>query len=65
MKKKQLQWAINPVTGQMMVREVEQDDKDRTKKRLKKRWKKLINDFRDELLRRWELDAKCGRWRKN
>lgn len=59
MKKKQLQWAINPVTGQMMVREVEQDDKDRTKKRLKKRWKKLVNDFRDELLRMWKLDAKC------
>ena len=65
MKKKQLQWAINPVTGQMMVREVEQDDKDRTKKRLKKRWKKLVNDFRDELLRMWKLDAKCRRWRKN
>jgi len=32
-KKKQLQWAINPVTGQMMFREVEQDVKDRTKKR--------------------------------
>ena len=36
--------------------------KDRTKKRLNKRWKKLINDFRDELLRMWELDAKRGRW---
>lgn len=34
MKKKQLQWAINPVTGQMMFREVEQDDKDRNKKRV-------------------------------
>ena len=62
MKKKQLQWAINPVTGQIMAREIEQDDKDRTKKRLKKRWKKLCNDFRDELLRMWGLDAKRGRW---
>ena len=35
MKKKQLQWAINPVTGQMMFREIEQDDKDRTKKRVR------------------------------
>ena len=62
MKKKQLQWAINSATGQMMFREIERDDKDRIKKRLKKRWKKLCNDFRDELLRMWKLDAKCGRW---
>lgn len=39
MKKKQLQWAINPVTGQMMVREVEQDVKDRTKKRINNKYK--------------------------
>ena len=39
MEKKQLQWAINPVTGQMMVREIEQDNKDRTKKRVIKKHK--------------------------
>ena len=31
MKKKQLQWAINPVTGQMMVREVEPKKRGRMK----------------------------------
>ena len=34
MKKKQLQWSINPVTGQMMFREIEHEDKDRNKKRV-------------------------------
>ena len=37
MKKKQLQWAINPFTGQMMFREIEQDDKERKKKRVIKK----------------------------
>jgi len=31
MKKKQLQWAINPVTGQMMVREIEPKKRGRMK----------------------------------
>ena len=31
MKKKQLHWAINPVTGQMMVREVEPKKRGRMK----------------------------------
>lgn len=39
MKKKQLQWALNPVTRQMMFREIEQDVKDRIKKRVIKKHK--------------------------
>lgn len=31
MKKKQLQWAINPATGQMMVREIEPKKRGRMK----------------------------------
>ena len=52
MKKKQLQWAINPVTGQMMVREVEPKKRGRMKLVLNK------DGLEMRLPRERELDEK-------
>ena len=63
MKKKQLQWAINPVTGQMMVREVEPKKRGRMKLVLNK------DGLEMRLPRERELDEKyfdkgCERFAK-
>jgi hypothetical protein len=51
-KKKQLQWAINPATGQMMVREIEPKKRGRMKLVMNKDGLEMI------LPRQRELDEK-------
>lgn len=59
MKKKQLQWAINPVTGQMMVREVEPKKRGRIKLVLNK------DGLETSLPRQRELDEKIQKAKKD
>lgn len=59
MKKKQLQWAINPVTGQMMVREVEPKKRGRMKLVLNK------DGLEMSLPRQRELDEKIQKAKKD
>ena len=59
MKKKQLQWAINPVTGQMMVREVEPKKRGRMKLVLNK------DGLEMRLPRQRELDEKIQKAKKD
>ena len=58
-KKKQLQWAINPVTGQMMVREIEPKKRGRIKLVMKKDGLEMI------LPRQRELDEKIQKAKKD
>ena len=59
MNKKQLQWAINPVTGQMMVREVEPKKRGRMKLVLNK------DGLEMRLPRERELDEKIQKAKKD
>ena len=59
MKKKQLQWAINPVTGQMMFREIEPKKRGRMKLVLNKDGLEMI------LPRQRELDDKIQKAKKD
>lgn len=59
MKKKQLQWAINPFTGQMMVREVEPKKRGRMKLVLNK------DGLEMSLPRQRELDEKIQKAKKD
>jgi len=59
MKKKQLQWAINPATGQMMVRETEPKKRGRMKLVMKKDGLEMI------LPRERELDEKIQKAKKD
>lgn len=59
MKKKQLQWAINPATGQMMVREVEPKKRGRMKLVLNK------DGLEMSLPRERELDEKIKKAKKD
>ena len=58
-KKKQLQWAINPVTGQMMVREIEPKKRGRMKLVLNK------DGLEMRLPRERELDEKIQKAAKD
>ena len=58
-KKKQLQWAINPVTGQMMVREVEPKKRGRMKLVLNK------DGLEMSFPRQRELDEKIQKAKKD
>jgi hypothetical protein len=59
MKKKQLQWAINPVTGQMMVRETEPKKRGRMKLVMNK------DGLEMTLPRQRELDEKIQKAKKD
>lgn len=59
MKKKQLQWAINPVTGQMMFRETEPKKRGRMKLVMKK------DGLEMTLPRQRELDEKIQKAKKD
>ena len=59
MKKKQLQWAINPATGQMMVREIEPKKRGRMKLVLNK------DGLEMRLPRKRELDEKIQKAKKD
>ncbi len=59
MKKKQLQWAINPATGQMMFRETEPKKRGRMKLVMKKDGLEMI------LPRQRELDEKIQKAKKD
>jgi hypothetical protein len=59
MKKKQLQWAINPATGQMMVRETEPKKRGRMKLVMKK------DGLEMTLPRQRELDEKIQKAKKD
>lgn len=58
-KKKQLQWAINPATGQMMVRETEPKKRGRMKLVMKK------DGLEMTLPRQKELDEKIQKAKKD
>lgn len=59
MKKKQLQWAINPATGQMMVREIEPKKRGRMKLVMNK------DGLEMTLPRHRELDEKIQKAKKD
>jgi hypothetical protein len=59
MKKKQLQWAINPATGQMMVRETEPKKRGRMKLVMNK------DGLEMTLPRQRELDEKIQKAKKD